>query len=893
MRLCIAEKKDVARKIAAVIGATADRGDWFEGNGYYVAWCQGHLLELCVDEAQGRWTRENLPIIPERFRLAPLSSGRDRDGKPVRNAGAAARIRVISDLLKRSDSVICGTDAAREGQLIFDNLKRYLDIRKPIQRLWVSSLTQKGISKGFASLTDNREYDNLATAARLRAEADWLVGINATRAFTLAAGQESGLVLSVGRVQTPTLCMVCRRYLENRDFVSEPFWVIKGDSKKNGIEFSWKGETKFFDKDEAETALRKVSLEEYIRVASVETNRKNEEPPLLLDLANLQKLANTKYDMTAHETLAAAQSLYEKGFLSYPRTDSRYIPDDVFDEVPSLLETLKDDPSYGQIAKGLLGRTLNSRSVNAAKVTDHHAIIITELTPSGLQGPEEKIYVLVLTRFLQAFSSAAVVDVTEVLFESAGMSFVLKSRYDVSPGWKSVCKDGDFSDAHVDEVDETEITMQPLPLMKPGDIIPILSVGINEDVTKPKPLLTEATLLSAMESAGKGLGGPGGKTVGIGTPATRDSVIEDLIKRNYIMREKKKLVPTVLGLKVFERIWEKDVANVEMTARWEKNLQDISDGNCSPSSFMDEIKEYTKKITGELLETTISEDMQEIQNNAPRCPRCGKPMRITDKVVSCPDREGCNWFMWRTFFGKTLTENQIKKLLSDGTAGKLKGLKRKDGSSFEAEVLLDIQTGKLHLPERETPPPAFANLPDNIYKCPKCGARLEDDGRKLSCKCGFSIWKTCWGHLLTDDDLSCLLSGRQTERITDFVSPKTGKRFEAALVIDRSSWSVRPVFDEPVQTAESRQSQYRCPNCGKPLMEDEGRLKCSCGFTLWKSKLGYTFCEEDIKDLLAGRPTAYVEGLTSKSGNTFTARFVADKKTGKVDIEFKKLFKFE
>ena len=311
---------------------------------------------------------------------------------------------------------------------------------------------------------------------------------------------------------------------------------------------------------------------------------------------------------------------------------------------------------------------------------------------------------------------------------------------------------------------------------------------------------------------------------------------------------------------------------------------------------MENIKVYTRKITKEFLESPMNNVMENIESDAPKCPRCGRAMRITDKVVSCPDREGCNWFMWRSFCGKTLSENQIRKLLETGSAGKVKGLKRKDGSSFEAEVLLDIATGKLGLPERESPPPSFASLPAGDYRCPKCGAAMVDDGGKLSCRngCGFSLWKSCWGHALTEEEIGALLGGGRTGVISGFVSPKSGKSFDAALRLDKESWKIVPVFPEGKdesgdrkQEGASVESLHRCPSCGKPLLESDSHFECQCGFRLWKSTFGHRFCKEDLLRLLRGEKTLWIDGLVSpRTKKTFSARFTMDAKTGKLDMEF-------
>lgn len=774
MKVCIAEKRDVARKIAKVIGASSDQKDWFEGNGYYVAWCQGHLLELRVPESEGKWTLSNLPLIPTEFKLAPISTGRTKDGGYIEDAGAKHRLYVLRTLIQKSDEIICCTDAAREGQLIFENVYRYTGIRRPCKRLWISSLTEEAIRKGFKELRDNSDFEDLGFAARMRAEGDWMVGINATRAFTLTTN--SVKPLSLGRVQTPTLCMICQRYRENKAFKSEPFWFLDGESAKNGTPFKYRGDARYDKESDGVLAHEAVIRDGYLTVDDVTTERKNEDAPLLHDLASLQKLANSKHGLTAKQTLDAAQSLYEKQLLSYPRTGSRFISEDVFREIPSIISSVKDHPTYGEAVNRLLTGSLNRRSVNETKITDHHGLIITGNQPGELGVTEAQIYELVLIRVIEAFSPVCVADVTTVTFSSAGVTFMTKGRREISLGWRAVCKDGSFDDVPPEEVDEVEITMRPLPQMEEGEKIPVGRVELIRDVTKPKPLLTEATLLSCMENAGKRIDdktvAKALKGIGIGTAATRDSVIEEIIHRGYVFREKKKLIPTELGLSVYDVIKDKEIADVEMTAKWEQQLQDIADGDYDArDTFLSGIRGYSIEITQDICS---ADDIKAIGNKVKmvtiKCPSCGGTIQLGEKGGRC----SCGFGAWRVISDKRLTDEQMKALYERGRTEVIQGFKGKSGKTFSAALALN--DGKLSFVFPE-------NAKEDSLKCPKCGEPMRFSEKSVWCpKCRYAVWREVSQKKLTDKQLETLILKGRTGKLGGFVS-KAGKQFEAVLVL--------------------------------------------------------------------------------------------------------------
>ena len=794
MKVAITEKRDVAHHIAKALGVNGDKGDWYEGNGWYITWCQGHLLELRVPEAEGRWSLEKLPILPERFYLGPISKGKDKEGNLIEDPGIKHRLRVIKDLVGKSDSIVCCTDAAREGQLIFDNVYKYTGIRKPTERLWISDLTEKAIRKGFASLKPNSEYDNLAKAARARSEADWIVGINATRAFTLSTGAQS--VLSLGRVQTPTLCMICQRFLENKNFKSEPYWVLCGTSTKDGVTFKWRGEEKYDNRDKCEEDRRRAMANGYLDVVNVDIQRKNEEPPLLHDIASLQKAANSKYGMTAKQTQDATQSLYDKKYVSYPRTNSRYISDEIFAEVPSLLSSLSWHPKYGPHATAMAAAGhLSRHSVDASKMTDHHGLIITGVRPENLSPMEDQVYELIMSRFIEAFGEVCVADVASVKLDGNGVVFTAKGRKVLSQGWRAVCNEMPAEDVALNEVDDMEMTMCPLPQMTEGEKIIIGTLDVIDMMTKPKPLLTDATLLSMMENAGRRCSDKAGanalKGIGIGTAATRDSVIEELIKRTYVFREKKKLIPTALGLSVYGKVKDKEIANVDMTAEWEMALEEIAEGINDGGGFNVNIRKYASQITEELRNMESAGDIGK-QTEAPTvvCPKCHKEIRLGASGARCE----CGFSVWRVVAGKRLSDEQLKELAEKGKTGKISGFKNKEGKQFSACLAINEEWKTVFFfPE---------NDPESAVKCPRCGNPVSFNSKGAWCRsCNLSVWNTVAGKKLSDSQVRTLLQKGRTGVLSGFMS-KAGRPFEAALVLGQDG---KVTFEFPDRNDKKKQ----------------------------------------------------------------------------------------
>ena len=673
MNICIiAEKPSVARDIARIVGATSKQDGYMEGCGYLVTWAMGHLIALAMPEAYGfsAYKAEDLPIRPNPFQLVVRQARRDKEY--VSDPAALKQLKVIRSCFDKADRIIVATDAGREGELIFRYIYQYLDCKKTFERLWISSLTDKAIREGLSNLKPGIHYDNLYHSAKARSEADWLVGINASRALSIA--RKGGY--SLGRVQTPTLTMVCRRYIENRDFSSVPYWKLSALMEKEGVSLKAIGITDYKSEASAQTALATLRSQSQLKVESVARKVTHTSPPLLYDLTALQKEANRRQGFSADKTLSIAQSLYEKKITTYPRTGSRYISEDVFEEVPVLLRKI-----------GIpLSNPLNRHSVDNAKVTDHHAIIPTGETPSGLSTDETTIYQMVVNRFVEAFSPNSEEERMLVRFTHGTNIFTWKACRQISLGWKAVQK-GKEVEAEKKE-DSDEQILSSLPSLTEEEVLPLVSAEITEHKTKPKPLYTEATLLSAMEKAGKEVEDTESKKAmadcGIGTPATRANIIETLILRDYIRRDKKSIIPTEKGLAVYKIVKDKKIANAEMTGSWELALAAIEAGKMPSDKFAQGINSYVGTICEELLSLSSEQKSYPVY----RCPKCGQQsVGIYAKVAKCR-HETCGFHVFREVCGILLSEDHIRDLISSGRTSILKGLTSKAGKKFNARLVL-------------------------------------------------------------------------------------------------------------------------------------------------------------------------------------------------------------
>ena len=673
MTTCIiAEKPSVARDIARIVGAKSKQEGYMEGSDYVITWAMGHLIALAIPEAYGfsAYKAEDLPIRPNPFQLVVRQVRKDKEY--ISDPAALKQLKVIRSCFDKADHIIVATDAGREGELIFRYIYQYLDCKKPFERLWISSLTDKAIREGLSNLKPGSHYDNLYHSAKARSEADWLVGINASRALSIA--RRGGY--SLGRVQTPTLSMVCRRYIENRDFSSIPYWKLSVLTEKESLSLKAIDDEDYTSEASAQTALATLRSQSRLKVESVARQVGHTAPPLLYDLTALQKDANRRHGFSADKTLSIAQSLYEKKITTYPRTGSRYISEDVFEEVPALLRKI-----------GMpLSNTLNRHSVDNTKVTDHHAIIPTGEPPSGLSTDETTIYQMVVNRFIEAFSPNSEEERMLVRFTDGTNTFTWKAYRQISLGWKAVQK-GKEAEADKKE-DDDEQFLSSLPNLPEGEVLPLLNAEITEHKTKPKPLYTEATLLSAMENAGKEVKDAESKKAmaacGIGTPATRANIIETLILRDYIRRDKKAIIPTEKGLAVYEIVKDKKIANAEMTGSWELALAAIEAGKMPSDKFSQGINSYVSTICEELLSLTPEQKSYPVY----RCPKCGQQsVGIYAKVAKCR-HETCGFHVFREVCGILLSEDNIRDLISSGRTPILKGLTSKAGKKFNARLVL-------------------------------------------------------------------------------------------------------------------------------------------------------------------------------------------------------------
>ena len=681
MKIIIAEKPSVAKSIAAIVGANNKKEGYMEGNGYAVTWAFGHLVGLAMPEHYGitGFQKENLPILPKEFKLLPRQV---KEGKEYKNdPGVMKQLKVIRELFHRGESIIVATDAGREGELIFRYIYEYIGCTLPFERLWISSLTDRAITDGFKTLRLGADYDNLYASAKARSTADWLVGINSSQALSISAGYG---IWSLGRVQTPTLAIICSRYLENKDFKPQTYFRLKLQIEKDTTSFCAHSVDKFDAKSLAEETTAKVKAAGAIQVTAVERKEVKQEPPLLYDLTTLQKEANSKHGFSADRTLTIAQSLYEAKKISYPRTGSRYISEDVLEEIPHLIATLRSHSLFRSYIDGRFDTKLNTRSVDDKKVTDHHALIITEESATNLSKEEQIIYDMIAGRMLESFGETCIKENTTVSLDADGVHFSCKGSVTLVPGWRAVFSSKDESN---DGEEENSI----LPVLVEGDSLHICDCEIQEKQTKPRPLHTEASLLSSMESAGKEVEDEqqreAMKECGIGTPATRASIIETLFSREYIVREKKSLVPTNKGLVVYLAVKDKKIADVAMTGQWEEALNKIASGEMDAVTFHKGIEIYASQITTELLSATI--ERTDSRNTCP-CPKCKKgQMVFYPKVVKCKD-ENCGLAVFRSIAKKELTDGQLTDLLMNGKTALIKGfVSSKTGSTFDAIVKFD------------------------------------------------------------------------------------------------------------------------------------------------------------------------------------------------------------
>ncbi|MDP8926663.1 MAG: DNA topoisomerase III [Actinomycetota bacterium] len=691
MRLIVAEKPSVGRDIAGALGKHRRKNGVLLGEGWTVTWALGHLAELAPPDAYGeqykKWRLETLPILPERFKVRVNQKTREQ-------------FAIVEGLLRDPSvtEVVNACDAGREGELIFAYLYGLSHCKKPVLRLWISSLTPEAIRDGFESLRDGRSMKPLEDAARSRGEADWIVGMNATRAYSVRFGT-IGNVLSVGRVQTPTLKLLVDREKEIEDFAPEKFWTVHARFTREGVVYDgvWfkNKQNRLKEQRAAEEIAAKVRGGTGV-VRKAEKKTATEKPPLLYDLTELQRNANAKFGFTAERTLRAAQSLYEeRKLITYPRTSSRYLSKDMVGGLKKRVEASGALPELAPFAEKLLEMPklpTNKRIVDDAKVTDHHAIVPTNKKLSGELPPDEaKVYDLVARRFLAVFFPAARFENTTVVTEVNKETFLSKGRVVLEAGWRALYPEG------VGGKKEKELPV--LPPIELDQEWRVAKVGVKEGETKPPPRYSESALLGAMETAGKFVEDEelrqAMKDSGLGTPATRAAIIERLIKVGYVERDRKVLVPTRKGRALISLLDKSPLSSPELTARWEERLAKMEQDAERRPDFMADIKSFTTSLVEEVrgMEGEKLASPSSTRNREPlgACPKCGSPVVETKKAYGCSawKTSGCDFAIWKQISGKRLNEFQARQLLTRGRTNQLKGFRSKAGKPYSAALKLD------------------------------------------------------------------------------------------------------------------------------------------------------------------------------------------------------------
>ena len=686
MKLVIAEKPSVAMSLAAVLGATERKDGYLEGSGYLVSWCVGHLLELAQPEAYkeqyAKWRYEDLPILPENWKYEV-----PKDKKKQ----LALLCRLMKD--KRVDSVVCATDAGREGELIFRLVYEYAGCNKPMERLWISSMEDAAIREGFDHLRPGSDYDKLYDAAVCRAGADWLIGINATRLFSVLYG----VTLNVGRVMSPTLALLVQRESDIESFISKPFYVP--EITCGG--FTASGE-KMTERSEAEK-IRMDCDHNSAFVRSVEKQVKTIQPPRLYDLTTLQRECNRIYGYTAQQTLDYVQSLYEKKLATYPRTDSQYLTKDMQATAASLILWLRDNMPFG---KGCAGEPDIDRVTDDSKVTDHHAIIptveIARTDLSELPSGERDVLTLLAVRLLCATTQANRFEAVTAMLDCQGYTFTAKGKTILQSGWKEVERIHRMS-IRQSETEHRENEDAALPVLKEGQTFETVSASLREGKTSPPKHYTEDTLLSAMETAGAEDMPDDAERKGLGTPATRAATLEKLVSAGFVQRKKKQLISTEKGRNLIA-VLPDNIKSPILTAEWESMLKQVEHGELSATSFMDQIADMSRTLVKEHTapEKRFADLFPSSRETAHEavgvCPRCGAPVYEGKKGFFCGNRE-CSFALWKDnrFFSskkKSITKSVAAALLKEGRISMSGLYSEKTGKTYDAEVILDDTGGK-------------------------------------------------------------------------------------------------------------------------------------------------------------------------------------------------------
>jgi DNA topoisomerase III len=808
LKVCIAEKPSVAREIAQVIGAKTRKDGYYEGNGYQVTWTFGHFCTLREPDDYRpewkRWSIHDLPMLPERYGI-----------KLMQDKGVVQQFNIIKKLLDNAEEVINCGDAGQEGEVIQRWVLTEANFRRPFKRLWISSLTEDAIRQGFARLREGSEFDSLYQAGKSRAIGDWLLGLNATRLFTLKYAQGGRQTLSIGRVQTPTLAMLVNRHHEIANFVPQAYWELKTVYRDTTFS-STNG--RFHNEEEGQKILEAIQQDEFT-ITDIETKKGTESPPKLFDLTSLQIECNNKLSLSADETLKTIQSLYEKKVVTYPRVDTVFLPDDIYPKIPGILQGLSN--YRNEVAPLLQGKIRKSKKVfNNNKVTDHHAIIPTGASAGSLYGREAEVYDIITRRFLAAFYPDCIVSNTTVLAESAGYAFRVRGKQILEPGWRVLYGAEDVKSDNNTGKDnkEEEETAGILPNFEKGEHGPHAPL-LDKKWTSPPKEYTEATLLRAMETAGRQVDDEELKEAlkenGIGRPSTRAAIIETLFKRQYIRKEKKKIVPTQMGIDLIGVIRNPTLKSAEMTGQWERKLRQIEAGEFKPEAFLQELQDFVISLVQEVKYDKATVTMEApveapaAKSTKPKekaakpktettptkglgaCPACSEGHILKgQKAYGCVRyTAGCRFLIPIEQQGKTLSDKQITALLSKGKTPTIKGFKDEQGNGFDAVLKLD--GNKQAMLERVEK----AEAPDPFATCPRCqqGSMLKGK-TAYGCSrfregCQFVVPFAMGGKPLSDKQIATLLTKGKTAKIKGFTSPQTGEHFDAALAIN-DKWQV-------------------------------------------------------------------------------------------------------
>lgn len=928
--LVIAEKPSVAADIAKALGGFTRKGDYYENDKYIISSAVGHLLEICEPEEyrvkKGKWSFEHLPVIPEYFDLQPIKNSEER-------------LKLLIKLINRKDveEIINACDAGREGELIFRLIIKYSGTNKPIRRLWLQSMTPEAIREGFNNLRNDEEMRPLAEAAFCRSEADWLVGINGTRAMTAFNSKSGGFQkTTVGRVQTPTLAIVVDREEKIRNFVPRDYWEVHATFSVESGTYTgrWFDENFSKPKENSDTELRPERLWSVERAEEIkskclgkpgeiteESKPSSSLPPLLYDLTTLQREANNKYGFSASTTLRIAQALYEKHkVLTYPRTDSRALPEDYLKTARNVVKFLTTTDFSVHAQKILESNWVkpNKRVFNNAKVSDHFAIIPTTVAPKSLNNQEKLIYDMVVKRFLAVFFPPAEYLITTRITRVAGEPFKTEGKVLVTAGWLEV----------YGKEDQQEGDAPSLPPVKKDELAKTDDIQIKALQTKPPPRFTEATLLSAMEGAGKLIEDEELRQAisdkGIGTPATRAAIIDGLLEEKYLERVGKELRPTpkafslitlLRGLQIPELI------SPEMTGDWEYKLKLMERGKFKREEFMKSIAEMAKTIVEKAKNynsETIPGDFGKLSTP---CPKCGGEIVENYKKFQCSK---CDFFIWKIIAGRQFDIPEVEELIKNRQVGPLSDFRSKTGRPFSAIIKLDDNfkttfyfENNGQKPEENGEGKAASEQPvgEPLGKCPKCGANVFENSKSFYCEknadktCDFKTSKIILQQPISREQMIKLLETGKTDYFEKFISKKRRKKFKARLVLKNGSVEFEfeengnkksdstkkeKTKSEPKElNFEGRQSVGKCPKCGGIVYEFEDAYICEksnlktkpCKFKINRFILNQEIKPEQAAKLLDEGKTDLLEGFISKYNKPFKAYLVMDKK-GKVTFEF-------